>query len=475
MKRFWLMLFLLSVSCRTERSIDLTALVPFAETNPDTEVLLFATPKAQNFLVSWSEPKRQSGGRYRWSETDHPSFSWNLALPAPAFLHLRAAASESFPMEVHFGNGSSQHWLDRNSSVQVIPLANQATSVEFRIPGSAKLGVHSAVISRSRQVVEFRKPGAFPSVEPFRWRGKKRNALFCETGGTITFYERITPETVLELGYYFKPSNKIASDSARFSVYLRGSGRPGEEPIFQQRVGQQVYERIRIPLRSAVANIENSEPYQFEFRIERETAFGDGKTAWIEPKLHRAAGPSVKPKRAASASIRKSMAGTNILLIILDAASVRRFGCYGYGRGTTPEIDQFSKEGVLFQRGYTNAVYTLASSATTLTGQLPFRHGVLNHRNRLPARAVTLPEKLQSAGYDTAAFLANGNVSTSFGLTQGFRTLREVFRDRNYIGRAEDITATFSEWLKSREDRPFFAYLHYREPHDPYQPPLEWV
>ena len=475
MKPFLLVLFLLTASCRTERSVDLIALIPFAETSPDTEVLLFSAPKSEKFLVSWSEPKRQSGGRFRWSISDHPALSWNLAVSEPAFLHLRTAAMASFPIEVRSGNSSFQHWVDGTRSSQMIPLKENATSAEFRLPGSARLGVHSAVISRSRHIAEFRKPRPFPDFEKIQWRGKKRNALVCETGGAISFYEAITPETVLEFGYYFTPATQFVNDTALFSLYLTGPDQKGKL-IFQRRANQTVYETARIPLRPYVNEGGVGVPHKLEFRIARDTAFGDGKTAWIEPRLQYHSDRPKKPgAKSASAVLRKTMDGANVLLIILDAASVRRFGSYGYSRSTTPEIDEFRKEGAQFLRAYTNAVYTLASTATTLTGQLPIRHGVLQHRNRLPAPAITLPEKLQESGYETAAFLANGNVSTAFGLTQGFHTLREVFRDKNYVGRAEDITETFLDWLNTHENRHFFAYLHYREPHDPYQPPVRWV
>jgi arylsulfatase A-like enzyme len=138
-------------------------------------------------------------------------------------------------------------------------------------------------------------------------------------------------------------------------------------------------------------------------------------------------------------------------------------------------VDGLAAQGVQFLRAYTNAVYTLASTTTLLTGQLPHQHRILTHQNKLPGRAVTLPEVMQRAGYETAVFLANGNASGSFGLTQGFKTVREVFREKEYTGRGEEITRAFSKWLEQNHNRKFFVYLHYREPHDPFKPPEEWI
>jgi arylsulfatase A-like enzyme len=57
-------------------------------------------------------------------------------------------------------------------------------------------------------------------------------------------------------------------------------------------------------------------------------------------------------------------------------------------------------------------------------------------------------------------------------MTQGFNQISEVFREKHYTGWGSDITNAFIKWLeKSRKGRPFFAYLHYREPHAPFNPP----
>lgn len=472
MKRIWLLLLVFIASCRGERSIvDLVALIPFAEAKPDTEVVLFAGTRAEILPASWSAPRKQSGGRFRYSVGDRPVLAWTRRLPQPAFLHLRVAATEPVPMQVHFGNHSLPVRLDPGSSVQTLSLPENTTRAEFKLPPAASFGLHSAIISPSRKVAEFRKPGPFPYVEKLPLRGKRRNGVLFETGGSVSLYETISPGTILEFGYYFAPSNALDSDSATFSVFLSRSRGAGKQ-VFERSVNRATYQTVRLPLGSYGVNSERV-PVKLEFRISRDVAFGNGKTAWIEPRLYHS---GIRPKQTTGKSaVHKFYKDANVMLIILDAASVSRFGSYGYHRDTTPEIDRFARDSVQFYSAYTNAVYTLASSATTLTGQLPIRHGVLQHRNRLPSAAITLPERLQSAGFDTAAFLANGNVSTAFGLTQGFATIKEVFRDRSYIGRAEDITGTFSDWLKSRSDRKFFAYLHYREPHDPYQPPLEWV
>ena len=71
--------------------------------------------------------------------------------------------------------------------------------------------------------------------------------------------------------------------------------------------------------------------------------------------------------------------------------------------------------------------------------------------------------------------MANGNVSPHFGNTQGFQVVREVHNEPGYTGWASDITNRFTEWLQTlNSDKHFFVYLHYREPHGPFNPPKEF-
>ncbi len=367
LKYLWLFLVLLLSSCRAENSLDLVSVLPFAEKKADTEVLLFGAPKTKNFLSSWSEPRQQSGGKFRWSTGEQPSVSWTLALSEPSFLHFRIAADESFPMEVHFVNSvSSHHYVDHNNSQQVIRLPRNATGVELQIPAGRSLGVHSVVITPSREVAEFRKPKDFPFLKTMHFQGKNRNAIFCETGGSIAFYDAFSVASELEFGYYFVPSKTLENDGAVFSVlWTVPNGK--ERIIFQRRVTESVFRNVRIALNSLPYGSQ-VQPSKLEFRIERDTAFGNGQTAWIDPRVRQVKTPAVKSP-STPGSLRGSLADANVVFIILDAASVRHFGSYGYNKNTTPETDSLAKEGVQFQRAYTNAVYTLASSATILTGQ----------------------------------------------------------------------------------------------------------
>jgi choline-sulfatase len=181
-----------------------------------------------------------------------------------------------------------------------------------------------------------------------------------------------------------------------------------------------------------------------------------------------------------------SAEGMNVLLVTLDTVRADRLGCYGYDAAGTPAIDSLAERGVLFEDAVTSVPLTLPSHATILTGLSPRDHGVReNGKYRLSEDSVTLAEALRSHGYDTAAFVGCFVLDARFGLDQGFDVYDfEVTPEGNRPGMpdynersAGAVTDAVISWLTERgsrgADAPFFAWVHYFDPHLPYRSPLE--
>jgi arylsulfatase A-like enzyme len=179
-------------------------------------------------------------------------------------------------------------------------------------------------------------------------------------------------------------------------------------------------------------------------------------------------------------------AGYNVLLVTIDTARQDRFGCYGYPRAQTPTFDALAAGGVLFEDAVSTVPLTLPSHATILTGLTPLGHGV--HDNGIDAlgpEPSTLPETLKKHGYDTAAFIACFVMDARFGLDRGFdvydfevsmagfRPQMVDFNERP----ANEVTDAAIAWLDQRRqsgaEAPFFAWVHYFDPHLPYRSPLQ--
>jgi arylsulfatase A-like enzyme/Flp pilus assembly protein TadD len=174
----------------------------------------------------------------------------------------------------------------------------------------------------------------------------------------------------------------------------------------------------------------------------------------------------------------------SVVLVSLDTCRADRLGCYGYGSAATPTLDSLAASGALFLACYTTAPLTLPAHASLLTSELPPRHGVRdNGFYYLEDRATTVAEVLSSSGFRTGAVVGGYPVSAHYGLAQGF----QVYDDRLPGGRpsglelgyperrADVVTDKALSILRRLSASSFFLWVHYFDPHAPYEPPSQWA
>ncbi len=174
------------------------------------------------------------------------------------------------------------------------------------------------------------------------------------------------------------------------------------------------------------------------------------------------------------------LAGSNVLLITLDTTRADRLGGYGYEGAETPHLDELARQGVLFEQTVTPTAFTLPSHSSILTGLYPPYHGVrLNGGAALAEVHTTLAEHLGGAGYRCGAVIGAFVIDSRWGLGQGFDFYDDDFEmepdqklDLAGVQRTADRVVDLGiEWLEKDDDRPFFAWLHFYDPHIPYAPP----
>ena len=170
----------------------------------------------------------------------------------------------------------------------------------------------------------------------------------------------------------------------------------------------------------------------------------------------------------------------NVLLITLDTTRADRLGCYGYTGARTPRLDGLAAAGVRFARAYAPAPLTLPSHASIMSGLYPVAHGVRNNGHDLPAGMAMLAGILKAKGFATAAFVSSFSVDSRFGIGRGFDVYDDTFdaeqplKGANAERRAEETFARFSKWLAGIGSERFFAWVHYYDPHLPYDPPAPY-
>jgi arylsulfatase A-like enzyme len=209
----------------------------------------------------------------------------------------------------------------------------------------------------------------------------------------------------------------------------------------------------------------------------------------------------------------------NIVLISVDTLRASNLSCYGYSLDTSPHIDRFAEDALIFTNTVSSSSWTLPAHASLFTGLIPYHHGAhyaeqgapkeegeplheldMAGVRSLPSKHITLAEALNRGGYNNAAFVSNfAALAKSLGVAQGFdlyidrertwvtfwpfyhRILRTLLKDfgflQDFVNRtikpfrsAEEISSEAIRWLRESRKEPFFLFLNYMEPHTPYLP-----
>lgn len=182
---------------------------------------------------------------------------------------------------------------------------------------------------------------------------------------------------------------------------------------------------------------------------------------------------------AGERALSSNFSGQNLLLITIDTLRPDRLGAYGFAAAATPRLDQLAREGVRFESCYSQVPLTLPSHSTLFTGRLPFSHGVRNNGvNELAPGEQTLAEVFSRQGYGTSAIVAAYVLLSRFGLAQGFGSYddalgRDLLQGFKSELRADEVYRKFQNWLRGRREGKFFTWVHFYDPHLPYDPPAD--
>jgi arylsulfatase A-like enzyme len=164
-----------------------------------------------------------------------------------------------------------------------------------------------------------------------------------------------------------------------------------------------------------------------------------------------------------------------VILIQGDTLRKDHLELYGYGRPTAPTLKRLGEEGAVFDNAITQTSWTKAATPSVLCSLYPSTHGVHQIPDRLPASAVTIAEAYRDAGYATVSFASASFTGAFTNLHQGFEAVHEAESTAGRAGprgakTAREFTDRLVEWLEAHRDVPSFVYLHFFDPHPPYEP-----
>jgi arylsulfatase A-like enzyme len=166
----------------------------------------------------------------------------------------------------------------------------------------------------------------------------------------------------------------------------------------------------------------------------------------------------------------------NLLLVTVDTLRADRLVCYGGSGGA--QICSLFAGGIRFRWAFSAAPYTAPSVASLLTSRYPAYHGVTQAADSyLGNDQATVAELLRSAGYQTAAFVSNPVLERWRNMNQGFDVYDQHMtrHERNRPGYAEREAGATTDavlaWARVALHEPWFVWVHYQDPHGPYDPP----
>jgi arylsulfatase A-like enzyme len=225
-------------------------------------------------------------------------------------------------------------------------------------------------------------------------------------------------------------------------------------------------------------------------------AFALGRRRWarITARYLRIAGAAlflaVVVTHHATQMLRPRPDGPNIILIVLDA-----WRADALEPELMPNLYAFSREKALFfERAWTNGTWTLPAMTTTFTGQYHDMHKLRRHPDS-DNRNPTLAQILYEAGYETTAFSANRLLNRHNAINDGFEdfyfpgwnpvlnavhfyethwygpAVRDVLHGKPTYRDSRILTREMVAYVDRRHKRPYFLWVHYMDPHEPYKPP----
>ncbi|MFT7668353.1 MAG: arylsulfatase A-like enzyme [Planctomycetota bacterium] len=192
----------------------------------------------------------------------------------------------------------------------------------------------------------------------------------------------------------------------------------------------------------------------------------------------------------------------------MDTVRADRMSLYGHGRNTTPFLNEWAQDALVFDNCLSTACSTVPSHASMFTGKLPSEHGTKFGHRWLDDEHQTIAEILNQSGYDTYLWAANPHISAAENFTQGFdveehpwdpqsrKRALEIVWNKVKDDRSTELAANIKsgngsewmikaagqlaeeglgKWLDTRgQDKPYFAFINYMEAHRPMIPPRKY-
>lgn len=162
-----------------------------------------------------------------------------------------------------------------------------------------------------------------------------------------------------------------------------------------------------------------------------------------------------------------------VVLITIDTLRRDRLGVYGYtDQPTSPNIDAWSKDAIVFDNALTAAPWTIPALSALFTGRYPVEVGAYTNAGGMSPDFTTLPELFQEKGFITASFNSHALL---VGDSSGFRRGFDEVAPHDFVPMLEGehkmpfakVEPFLMDWLDEHAHDRFFLWIHDMDPHFP--------
>lgn len=349
-----------------------------------------------------------------------------------------------------------------NCSVKFAPLPQDiAKNITGRLPGLFQGKQKSIYISSNKWnglYPEHILPGVADAdgyLQRIKIGEDVMPAVIIPSGGKIRYEVRIPKGGRLEFHLALPPRKNSSPEKRSFMVNVYSSGSRLLKRFDIDAVNSGRVFKAFVPVKLDLADIAKKKVIiEFEYK--------NGGNPGV-PDFIALADPMLYPSDAGDKP--------NIILISLDTLRSDHLGIYGYGRGTSPNIDKFAKESTVFLNAVSCSPWTLPSHMSFMTSLYPFETGLRPSGtwyadSRLAPSVKTLAQYMKEAGYKTAGITGGSYLSAVYGYDRGFDFYREHTHYKEKDSNVEIAQAI--DWIKANRADRFFLFFHTYEIHEPY-------
>lgn len=181
-----------------------------------------------------------------------------------------------------------------------------------------------------------------------------------------------------------------------------------------------------------------------------------------------------------------------VILLSIDTLRADALGVYSSDARETPHLDALAADSVVFDNAFSSSSWTYPALSSMMTGLSPWTHLTIKISKSLSKEVETLAESLSNAGYFAQAIGSNPLLIPVLNLNQGFADYDFYPRSRpfgtfptrifNFLfkgyfrvdANTEELATIAINWIDENARNNFFLWLHFFDPHGPYEPPEEF-